>query len=137
MCAYDSGVIAMERISVRQIFDYDDAQVPALYESVGWSAYIRDPENLRKGMLNSLCVYGAFAGEQLVGLTRAVGDGVTIVFIQDILVQPAYQRRGIGRALIASVLEQFQNVRQILQRVLHLIIGVYVYQYKFRQHPYF
>ena len=106
-------VIAMDRISIEPIAAYDDAQILALYESVGWSAYIRDPESLKQGVLNSLCVLGAYDGEKLVGLIRAVGDGVTIVFIQDILVQPAYQRRGIGRALIASVLEQFQNVRQI------------------------
>ena len=113
MCAYDYGVITMDRISVRQISDYDDVQVPALYESVGWSAYIRDSESLKQGILNSLCVYGAFEGERLVGLIRAVGDGVTIVFIQDILVHPAYQRRGIGRALIARLLERYKDVRQI------------------------
>ena len=103
----------MDRISIEPIAAYDDAQIPALYESVGWSAYIRDPESLKQGILNSLRVLGAYDGEELVGLIRAVGDGVTIVFIQDVLVQPAYQRRGIGRALIASVLEQYQNVRQI------------------------
>ena len=56
---------------------------------------------------------GAYEEGKLVGLIRAVGDGVTIVFVQDILVNPVYQRRGIGRALIASLLAQYENVRQI------------------------
>ena len=47
------------------------------------------------------------------GLIRAVGDGATIVFIQDILVAPERQRRGIGTALLRAVLERFNGVRQI------------------------
>ena len=33
-----------------------------------------------------------------------VGDGHTIVFVQDILVRPQFQRRGIGPALFAGSL---------------------------------
>ena len=109
---YDSWVIVMDRISIQQIDSYD-AQIPQLYESVGWSAYIRDLDSLKQSILNSLCVMGAYEEGKLVGLIRAVGDGVTIVFIQDILVNPVYQRRGIGRALSSSLLAQYENVRQI------------------------
>ena len=42
-----------------------------------------------------------------------VGDGHTIVFIQDILVFPDCQRKGIGTALIKAVLERYKDVRQI------------------------
>lgn len=44
---------------------------------------------------------------------RVVGDGYTIIFIQDILVNPEYQRKGIGTLLVQSVLERFDKVRQI------------------------
>ena len=110
---YNVGVIHMKDIQIREMVGYDEGQVCALYESVGWSAYTRDPDSLKKGVMNSLCVLGAYEDEKLVGLIRAVGDAVTIVFIQDILVHPAYQRRGIGRALIARLLERYRNVRQI------------------------
>lgn len=113
MQEYDSLVIGMDGIQIQELTGYDEAQIVALYESVGWSAYIRDTASLKQGILNSLCVLGAYDGDQLVGLIRAVGDSVTIVFIQDILVQPAYQRRGIGRALIARLLERYSDVRQI------------------------
>lgn len=110
---YNVWVIHMEDIQIREMVGYDEGQVCALYESVGWRAYTRDPDNLKKGVMNSLCVLGAYEDEKLVGLIRAVGDAVTIVFIQDILVHPAYQRRGIGRALVARLLERYRNVRQI------------------------
>lgn len=85
----------------------------ALYESVGWSAYYRQPEALEDAFSRSLCVFGAYHGEHLVGLIRVVGDGVSVVFVQDILVRPKYQRRGIGRRLVAAVLERYANVRQL------------------------
>lgn len=39
-------------------------------------------------------------GNQLQGIIRVVGDGYTIVWIQDILVFPDQQRKGVGSALI-------------------------------------
>ena len=42
-----------------------------------------------------------------------VGDGHTVVFAQDILVRPQFQRRGIGSALLRAVLNRYANVRQI------------------------
>ena len=84
-----------------------------LYASVGWTAYTRSPEVLRKGFENSLLTLAAYEGERLIGIIWVVGDGHTIVFIQDILVLPEYQRKGIGSALLQSILEQYSNVRQI------------------------
>ena len=42
-----------------------------------------------------------------------VGDGATIILVQDILVYPKYQRQGIGTALLKAILEKFSDVRQI------------------------
>ena len=35
------------------------------------------------------------------------------MFIQDILVMPQYQRRGIGKKLINSIIEKYNSVYQI------------------------
>ena len=55
---------------------------------------------------------GAHDGDRLVGLIRAVGDGETFLFIQDLLVLPSYQRQGIGRQLVNALVDQFPQVRQ-------------------------
>lgn len=85
-----------------------------LYASVGWTAYTENPILLEAGVQNSLLTLGAYEGKDLIGLIRAVGDGYTILYIQDILVKPEYQRRGIGTSLIRSLLDRYADVRQIL-----------------------
>ena len=61
---------------------------------------------------NSLLTVTAWDGSKLVGLIRIVGDGVTIIYIQDILVLKSYKRKGIGTYLINTVCEEYKAVRQ-------------------------
>ena len=85
-----------------------------LYEAVGWTNYTTKPEMLKAAFENSLHVLAAFNEEGiLVGVLRAVGDGVSILFIQDILVTPEYQHQGIGTKLLQQTLEKYKNVYQI------------------------
>lgn len=67
-----------------------------LYNSVGWFAYTNTRVNLLAAVANSLMVVSAWADNQLVGLVRVVGDGETIIFIQDILVDPKFQSQQVG-----------------------------------------
>lgn len=85
-----------------------------LYETVGWTNYTTKPEMLKAAFENSLHVLAAFNEEGiLVGVLRAVGDGASILFIQDILVTPEYQHQGIGTKLLQQTLEKYKNVYQI------------------------
>lgn len=92
-------------IPVKQLID--------LYASVGWSNYTNRPQQLEQAFHQSLFVMAAYDEDKLVGLIRVVGDGLTIVFIQDLLVYPQYQRQGIGRGLLQQMLERFKDVYQI------------------------
>lgn len=87
-------------------------QLINLYQSVGWTSYTEKPELLQQAVHNSLYVLGAFDHDQLIGLIRVVGDGLTIIYIQDLLVLPAYQNKGIGSTLINKVRKEFRHVRQ-------------------------
>ena len=89
-------------------------EVMPLYEAVGWTNYTQKPEMLEVAYKNSLHIIGAFNHEgKLVGILRAVGDGASILFIQDILVYPEYQHQGIGTKLLQQTLEKYKNVYQI------------------------
>ncbi len=100
-------------MEIREYTQYDEADVLRLYAAVGWTAYTDNPEALRKGFANSLLTLAAYQDGELIGICRAVGDGETIVFVQDLLVLPAYRRQGVGSALLRAVLARYAHVRQI------------------------
>ena len=96
-----------------EYMQYIEQEILPLYASVGWTAYTDHPEQLRKGFENSMLTLAAYENEQLLGIIRTVGDGHTIVFVQDILVFPEYQRKGVGSALLQAILDRYSHVRQI------------------------
>lgn len=97
------------RYSVAQVPGMD--QLVKLYDSVGWTNYTKDPERLIRAVAGSRAVVTAFSGNRLVGLARVVGDGASIAYMQDVLVDPEFQRQGIGRELVKRVFKQ-HDVRQ-------------------------
>ena len=90
-------------------------ELTALYDSVGWTAYTRDRDTLERAVAGSQLVLAARddAGV-LIGLARTVSDGVVICYLQDLLVRPSHQGRGIGRALLERVLAENSSCRQVV-----------------------
>jgi len=85
-----------------------------LYNNANWTNYTSNPNSLEKAFRNSLYVCTARNEHSLLGLIRVVGDGHTIIYIQDILVHTDYQRNKIGTTLLRMVLERYNLVRQIV-----------------------
>lgn len=100
-------------MEIREYSVFKDNEITRLYSSVGWTAYTDNLAALRAGFSNSLLVLGAYEQNELLGIIRVVGDGATIIFIQDILVFPEHQRKGVGSALLKAVLDRYSDVRQI------------------------
>lgn len=89
------------------------AEALALYDAVGWSAYTRDPDRLVSAIRGSgLVATARDDGGRLVGLARVVTDGASILYLQDVLVEPGAQRTGLGRQLVGALLDRFPEVRQ-------------------------
>lgn len=86
-------------------------EIKELYQYVGWSTYLSDDAKLLRAFANSLWVLGAFEDDRLIGFIRCVGDGEHIVYVQDLLVAPPYQKQRIGSRLFQETLDKFQNVR--------------------------
>ena len=103
------GVGSYQVVSVKSI---DADSLCALYDSVGWSVYASDKERLLAAIEGSDFVVIAQETDALIGLARAISDDASVVYIQDILVRPTHQGRGIGKALVRAVLDRFKHVRQ-------------------------
>jgi GNAT superfamily N-acetyltransferase len=95
----------------------DDEVVPIqelvdLYQSVNWLIDAADPDGLARAVDRSTYVVTARDGDgELIGLARCLSDDVSTMYLQDVLVAPPHQRRGIGRFLVLVCLERFDHVR--------------------------
>lgn len=98
--------------SIKEYGEYRESEILSLYRSVEWTNYTDNPDMLKNAYANSLKILGAYADGQLLGIIRVVGDGCSIVFIQDLLVFPEHQHKGIGTALISQILALYQTVYQ-------------------------
>lgn len=86
-----------------------------LYDAVGWSKYTAEPPRLKAAIDASFHVFAARDKTgRLVGLIRTVSDGVSIAYIQDVLVHPEVQRSGVGLALMRQVLDAVSELRQVV-----------------------
>ncbi len=97
---------------VEQVTGVPTEELIELYGAVGWTAYTKAPEVLRAAVDGSSYVVVARRAGRLIGLARAVSDGATVCYLQDVLVHPSARRAGVGRALVTAVLDRYRSVRQ-------------------------
>lgn len=54
---------------------------------------------------NSLLTVAAYCNGNIIGMGRMTGDNVLTFFIQDVVVLPDYQNKGIGTLIVNSLLD--------------------------------
>lgn len=94
--------------------DIDKNQLIKLFESVGWktAAY---PNRLYNAIKNSEYVMTIWDDENLVGLISAITDGYINVFVTYLLVNPNYQKMGLGKIMMKDFMKRFEGFgRRIL-----------------------
>ena len=77
--------------------------------AVGWK--LVDREAAQASIDNSLYWVCAFNSQnEIVGFVHVIGDGGLYFYIQDLVVSPDYQRRGIGDRLMQYVMAYIQQL---------------------------
>ena len=64
-------------------------------------------------MKNYKSVFTAWDGEKLVGLVSAMDNGVLTAYVHYLLVDPDYQKHGIGRKLMEMIKERYADYKKI------------------------
>ncbi len=99
-------------VCVKEYTLFRENEIRPLYAENGWESYLRKADLLENAYAHSLKTLAAYDGDKLVGIIRAVGDGVSILYIQDLLVLPVRQHQGIGRQLLKAMLDCYPDVNQ-------------------------
>lgn len=78
-----------------------------LRKKVGWCEF--PLEEAAAGINNSYMVLCARDNGRAVGVMRLLWDEGYIAFLSDVMVDPEYQGRGIGKVLIESSIQKIKN----------------------------
>lgn len=71
--------------------------------SVKWYDY--GFEQMEKALRNSMIVIGIYENNEIVAMGRLVGDYSCKSLLTDIIVKPAYQKKGYGKIVVTKILE--------------------------------
>ncbi len=93
-------------IKISETRDIEKEKIIALYKANRWSA-AEKPDELYQALINSHSLITAWDGDKLVGLGNAISDGYLVVYYPHLLVHPAYQRKGIGKMIVAKMQEKY------------------------------
>jgi GNAT superfamily N-acetyltransferase len=78
-----------------------------LRDAVGWGDM--PEEGLAAGLASSLYSCVVLHEGEVVACGRVVGDGGMYFYVQDVIVQPGYQGRGLGAQIMAAVMGYLEN----------------------------
>jgi ribosomal protein S18 acetylase RimI-like enzyme len=84
--------------------DLDLHQLQALFNTGAFWAQNRQIEDLQIAIDRSEPVISAWDRDLLIGFARATSDGIYRATIWDVVIVPDYQRLGLGRKLVETVL---------------------------------
>jgi len=90
-------------------------QLHHLFFSAGWTnteIAQEDPEiikNFNRPFINSTLVISAWEKERLVGAVRVLSDKFIRSIIYDLVIDPEYQHKGIGRELVKRCIAHYPH----------------------------
>jgi ribosomal protein S18 acetylase RimI-like enzyme len=101
--------------------DIDIVQLQALFNKSAFWARNRTIEDLEIAIANSEPVISAWDNDRAIGFARATSDGIYRATIWDVVIDPDYQRMGLGRKLVETVLAhpRMQRVERIYLTTTH------------------
>jgi aralkylamine N-acetyltransferase len=81
-----------------------------LYRNAGWwsGAGGNAPDMVRRIVAGSHCFLAALDGGRMVGMGRALGDGVSDAYIQDVTVLSECRGSGVGAEIVSRILARLQ-----------------------------
>ena len=89
----------LDNLKIEIIKTGDLEQLKTLYRESNWWSENNDsvdPDLINKIIQGSFCFAVASLGSRIIGMGRAISDGVCDAYIQDVAVLPEYRGNGIG-----------------------------------------
>ncbi len=83
-----------------------------LYRQQGWwGEGPDDPDHVRRLAAGSHSFLTVRAQAQVIGMGRAISDGASDAYIQDVTVDPRWRGKGLGTRIIQKIIERLEADR--------------------------
>lgn len=80
-----------------------------LRSAVQWKQFTE--QQAKTAIEGSLLTVVAYDDDRPIGMGRIVGDGAVICYIQDLIVIPEYQGKGVGQMIMESLIDYVEELR--------------------------
>ncbi|MCL2186279.1 MAG: GNAT family N-acetyltransferase [Treponema sp.] len=89
----------------------DKEQLKNLYREAGWwnESDNADPDLINKIIKGSFCFVTASLENKLIGMGRAISDGVCDSYIQDVAVLNEFRGKGIGKMIMDELTDYLKS----------------------------
>lgn len=96
-----------QEIAVKVVSNWNTESVAALYRAGGWWKEEWNQNELTELMRSSYAFVLAYqvASGNAVGMGRAISDGVSDAYIQDLVVLQEWRGKGIGKRILSTLIE--------------------------------
>ncbi len=96
------GEITVRLLEKTHGFDYA-ADAAALYRDAGWIGEEDSTDFIPEVLKNSFCVVGAFHRGRMIGMMRALSDGVSDAYLLDMVVLTEFRGHGIAARILDCI----------------------------------
>lgn len=96
-------------VTVKIITEFSEQlcqEAAVLFFEAEWISKVEEGGFLHQALSGSCAVAGAFCGGRLIGIARALSDGVSDAYIQDVTVLKNFRGRGIGGKLVKLLADE-------------------------------
>ena len=95
-----------DTIRVSLVESWDSAEIVFLYKTGDWWKDTYDPAEIPRLITGSFAfAVAADTNGHAIGMGRAISDGVSDAYIQDLVILPEYRCRGIGTRILSVLIK--------------------------------
>ena len=108
----------MLQVNYKIVQETDTKAILELYQQAGWwqsESSDNDLDIIAKIVANSFCFVIAILDGKIVGMGRAISDGISDAYIQDVTVQKEFCGQGMGKGIMRTLVNYLkeQNLKWI------------------------
>ena len=80
----------------------------SIWNAVEWGGDLRI-ERIEMALKNSICTFGIYIDETIIGMGRLLGDGAMSFYLKDFAILPEFQKNGYGTELLIYILKYIKT----------------------------